>query len=233
VHNLYFFIIIIYMWCIYVTGILWYPHAHIYLPMSLTSAGLRSALLRFIGNMGNLSLLTIGDYYYHKSQNNMVERKWWPDRDVVWVLVGVTGCVPRTRGIAWLHYFSCPCRLRIVHCMNFGQVTDLLSRAHTYLWEREGLLLSYRGFQLFLDQLIGGGDKWRSKQHIEAGPQVWGLRVQVWMGTWNLWQEWNRLVSLVSGVQARCVFFGVPSWAHWLANCRFYMTVWLDYALAP
>jgi hypothetical protein len=46
------------------------------IPMSLTSAGSHSALLRFIGSVGNLSLLTIGDYCYHKSQNEMVERKW-------------------------------------------------------------------------------------------------------------------------------------------------------------
>jgi hypothetical protein len=31
---------------------------------------------------------------------------------MVWVLVGVTGCVPRPWGIAWLHCFPCPCRLR-------------------------------------------------------------------------------------------------------------------------
>jgi hypothetical protein len=33
--------------------------------MSLTSVGSRSALLRFIGSGGNLSLLTTGDYYYY------------------------------------------------------------------------------------------------------------------------------------------------------------------------
>jgi hypothetical protein len=53
-----------------------------------------AALLRVIGSVGNLSLLITGDYYYHKSQNKMVERKWCPGRDLVWVLVGVTGCVP-------------------------------------------------------------------------------------------------------------------------------------------
>jgi hypothetical protein len=58
-----------------------------------------------------------------------------------------------------------------------GQVTDLLSRAHTCLWEREGLLLSCHGLRLFPDQLIGGGDRWRSKHRIEGGPQVWGLGV--------------------------------------------------------
>jgi hypothetical protein len=35
---------------------------------------------------------------------------------MVWLLVGVAGCVPRPRDIAWLHYFPCPCRLRIVRC---------------------------------------------------------------------------------------------------------------------
>jgi hypothetical protein len=36
-----------------------------------------TALLRVIGSVGNLSLLTTGDYYYyHKSQNKMVEGKW-------------------------------------------------------------------------------------------------------------------------------------------------------------
>jgi hypothetical protein len=33
------------------------------------------ALLRFDGSVGNLSLLTTGDYYDHKSHNEMVERK--------------------------------------------------------------------------------------------------------------------------------------------------------------
>jgi hypothetical protein len=39
-------------------------YMYIYLPMSLTSTGSSSALLRFIGSMSNLLLLTIGDYYY-------------------------------------------------------------------------------------------------------------------------------------------------------------------------
>jgi hypothetical protein len=69
--------------------------------------------------------------------------------------------------------------------MDPGQVTDLLSRTHTCLWEREGLLLSCDGLRLFSDRLIGGGDRWRSKHRIDAGPQVRGLGVQVWTGTWN------------------------------------------------
>jgi hypothetical protein len=141
----------------------------------------------------------------------MVERKWWPRRDMIWVLVGVTGCIPRPRGIAWLHCSTCPCRLRTVRCMDPGQVTDLLSRAHTYLWEQEGLLLSCHELRLFPDQLIGGGDRWRSKHHFEAGPQVWGLGVQVWTGTWNPWEDWNGLVSFVLGYKRGVCFLGYPA----------------------
>jgi hypothetical protein len=106
-------------------------------------------------------------------------------------------------------------------------------RAHTCLWKREDLLFSCHGLRLFPDRLIGGGNRWRSKHHFKPGPQVWGLGVQVWTGTCNTWQEWNGLVLLMPGVQARRVFFGVPSWAHRFANHRLYVTVQLDYALAP
>jgi hypothetical protein len=40
-------------------------YIYIYLPISLTSAGSSSALLRFTGSMSNLSVLTTGDYYYY------------------------------------------------------------------------------------------------------------------------------------------------------------------------
>jgi hypothetical protein len=33
------------------------------------------AMLRLIGSMGNLSLLTTSDYYYHKSQNKNGEKE--------------------------------------------------------------------------------------------------------------------------------------------------------------
>jgi hypothetical protein len=38
-----------------------------------------------------------------------------------------------------------------------------------------GVGLSCYGFWLFLDRLIRGRDRWRSKHHIEVGPQMWGL----------------------------------------------------------
>ena len=59
----------------------------------------------------------------------------------------------------------------------------ILVRSQTYYPEhilvygsREDLLLSCRGFQLFLDRLCGGGDG----GGLSTTP---GLRVQVWMGT--------------------------------------------------
>jgi hypothetical protein len=36
------------------------------------------------------------------------------------------------------------------------------------------LLLSCRGFRLFPDRLLGVGNRWRSKHHIEVGPAVLG-----------------------------------------------------------
>jgi hypothetical protein len=165
-----------------------------------------AALLRVIGSVGNLSLLTTGDYYYHKSQDKMVERKWWPSKDLVWVLVGETGCVPQPRGIAWLHYFFCPCRLRTVRCIDPGQVTDLLSQAHTWLWERECLLLSCHGLWLFLDWLIGGKDRWRSKHHFEAGPQVWGLESKFGRGLGTLDRSGTGWSRLRLGASEACVF---------------------------
>jgi hypothetical protein len=186
-------------------------HIYIIYPWVLLVQDRVIALLRFDDNVGNLSLLTTGGYYDHKSQNKIGKRKWWPGRDVVWVFVGVTGGVPWPRGIAWLHYFPCPRRLRTVRCIDPGQVTDLLSRAHTCLWEREGLLLSYHGLRLFPDRLIGGGDRWRFKHCIEVRPQVWGLESKFGREPVTLWHEWNGLVSLVLGVQARRVFSRYPA----------------------
>ena len=55
--------------------------------------------------MSNVPLLIIGDYYYH-SHDKMVKRKWRWGRDIVWVLVGVIGCVPRPTGHNLVTLFS-------------------------------------------------------------------------------------------------------------------------------
>ena len=55
--------------------------------------------------MSNLPLLIIGDYYDY-SHNKMMKRKWRLDMDTVWVLVGVTGCVPRPMWLSLVTLFS-------------------------------------------------------------------------------------------------------------------------------
>ena len=35
-----------------------------------------------------------------------MKRKWRPDRDMVWILVGVTGCVPWPTGLSLVTLFS-------------------------------------------------------------------------------------------------------------------------------
>jgi hypothetical protein len=77
-------------------------------------------------------------------------------------VMGIGGCsklCPAATGHNWVALFLCPYQLRTVRCMDSGQVTDLLYRAHTCLWEWEGLLLSCHGLRHFPDRLIGNGDR--------------------------------------------------------------------------
>jgi hypothetical protein len=102
-----------------------------------------AALLRFIGSGSNLSLLTIGGYYYYyNSHDKMMEKKMVTGQGYG---MGIGGCIrlcPAATGQSLVALFPYPCRLRTVYCLDPGQVTYLLFRAHTCLWERKGLLLS-------------------------------------------------------------------------------------------
>ena len=59
--------------------------------------------------------------------------------------------------------------------MDGSQVTELLSLAHTCLWEQEDSLLSYRGFRLFSDRLIGDGDGGGLSTTLSPGLRCGGL----------------------------------------------------------
>ena len=68
----------------------------------------------------------------------------------------------------------------------------ILVRSQTYYPEhilvygsREGSLLSYRGFWLFPDLLIGGGDGEGLSTTLSPGPRYEGLGIQVWTETWT------------------------------------------------
>ena len=73
--------------------------------MSPTSIDRVAAMRRFFGSVSNLPLLTVGDYHYY-SHNKMVKGEIRPGRDMVRVLVGVTGYVPRPMGHHLVTLFS-------------------------------------------------------------------------------------------------------------------------------
>ena len=92
--------------------------------------------------------------------------------------------------------------------MDARQVIDLLSRAHTWVWAQEGSLLSYRGFRLFLDRLIGGRDGGGLSIALCPGLRSGGLKSKFGRGPRHLGQESDGLVLLVPRVQAGRVFWG-------------------------
>jgi hypothetical protein len=93
----------------------------------------------------------------------MVEkRKWRPGRDMVWLLVGVAGCVPRPRGIVWLHCFSCPYRLRTVRCTESSVKSQIYCPEHILAYEsgkaRYSLVMGFGSFRTdWLEAGTGGG----------------------------------------------------------------------------
>jgi ABC-type uncharacterized transport system permease subunit len=84
------------------------------------------ALLRFIGSVSNLSLLIIGGYYYYNSYDKMMEKEMVTGQGYGICIGGCNRLCPAAMGLAWLHCFSCLCRLTTVRCLDSGQITDLL-----------------------------------------------------------------------------------------------------------
>ena len=75
---------------------------------------------------------------------------------MVWVLVGVRGCVAvdAGHGLVTLFSLSLSVKHRSLHKPS-RQVTDLLSRAHTWVWALGRLVALLSWFWLFLDRLSG------------------------------------------------------------------------------
>ena len=63
--------------------------------------------------------------------------------------------MPWTRGMAWLHYFSYLVNQGPAIVMEARQVTDLLSRAHTWVWALGRLVALLSWIRLFSDRLLG------------------------------------------------------------------------------
>ena len=100
-----------------------------------------------------------------------------------------------------------------------SQVTNLLSWAHTCLWERKGLLLSCRRFLLFLDRLIGGGDGGGLSTTLSLGLWHGGLESKFGRGPGPLDRRVVGWSYLCLGYK-RGVCFGVPAGLYWFANRR-------------
>ena len=143
-------------------------------------------MLRIFGSVSNLSLLTIGDYYYH-SYDKMVKGKWRPGRAMVRVLVGVRGCVPRPTGhnLVTLFSLSVSVKDRPLHWVLGKSQTYYLEHIRVY-GNMEGSLLSCRGFWLFLDRLIRGGDGGGLSTTLSLGLRCGGLESKFGWGHGSL-----------------------------------------------
>ena len=101
---------------------------------------------------------------------------------------------------------------RPLHCV--------LGKSQTYYLEhilgygrREGLLLSCRGFWLFLDRLIGGGDGGGLSTILSLGLRCGGLESMFGRGPGPLDRRVMGWSCLCLGYKWG-VYFGVPSCAH-------------------
>ena len=146
--------------------------------------------------------------------------KWWPSRDMVWVLVGVRGCVLRPIGHSLVTLFPYLCRLRTGCCISL-EASHRFIIPSTYL----GMGVGKTRCSLVVDLTLSGPTDWRwgwwrSLHHTESGTQeVGGLESKFGRGP----RPHDRRVVGWSCLCLGCkrgVCFGVPSWAHWFANRR-------------
>ena len=129
--------------------------------------------------IGNILL----DYHRFKNINGGKE-KWWPGRDMVWVLMGVRGCVAVDSGhcLVTLFFPVWSVKDRSLN-MTLRQVTDLLSRAHTWVWAQGRLVALLSQIRLFLDRLIGGGDGGGPCTALSSGLRSRGLESKFGRGS--------------------------------------------------
>ena len=88
------------------------------------------------------------------------------------------------------------------------KVTDLLSRAHTWVWTHGRLIALLSWIRLFPDRLIRGGDGGGPCTALSPGLRSGGLESKFGRGPG---QEGDGLVLLMPGIQAGRVFSGYPA----------------------
>ena len=100
---------------------------------------------------------------------------------MVWVLVGVRGCVAMDvgQGLVTLLSLSVSVKDWSLHKPS-GQVTDLLSRAHTWVWALGRLVALLSWVLALFGPTVRVSFWWsRSLHRTESGTQGWGLGVSV------------------------------------------------------
>ena len=132
---------------------------------------------------------------------------------MVWVLMGVRGCVAIESGHSLVTLFSMSGRLRTDRSISHrGKSQILLSRAHTCVWALGRLVALLSSIRLFPDRLsgfyFGGGGPCTT---LSPGLRRGGLESKFGQGPGHLGQESDGLVLLVPWVQAGCVFLGYPA----------------------
>ena len=137
---------------------------------------------------------------------------------MVRVLVGVIGCVP------WPMRYSLVILFSLSMSVKHRPLLWILVRSQTYYPEhilvygsREGSLLSCRGFQLFSNRQIRGGDGGGLSTTLSSGLRCGGLESKFRRRPRPLDMRVVSWFCLCLG-HKRCMCFGVPSWAYWFAN---------------
>ena len=139
---------------------------------------------------------------------------------MVRILMGVRGCVPWPIGhsLVTLFFLSVSVMVRPLHWILVKSQTYYPKHILVY-GSREGSLLSCRGFWLFSDWLIRGGDGRGLSTTLSLGLRCGGLESKFGQGAGPLDRRmvgWSYLCLWYK--QGVC--FGVPSWAHWFMNHR-------------
>ena len=99
---------------------------------------------------------------------------------MVWVLVGVRGCVTvdARHSLVTLLFLSVLVKDRSLHKPS-RQVTDLLSRTHTWVWVYERLVTLLSWVPTLSGPTVRVVFGWRSLHHTKSGTQGRGLGVSV------------------------------------------------------
>ena len=139
---------------------------------------------------------------------------------MVRVLMGVRGCVPwpTEHSLFTLFSLSMSVKDRPLHW--------ILIRSHTYYIEhilvygsREGSLLPCRGFWLFLDRLMGGGDGGGLSIALSLGLRSGSLESKFGRGPRPLDRRVVVCPACAWGISGACVL-RYPAGLHWFLNRR-------------